>query len=422
MASARLRARLPGSDETLGSHDLFRRHSRCGDVAQLHQSRAIVDERCLTRGDRKPQIGRRVVTGDARAAEIELSEFELRAQVVAVGGMAIPSRGFRRIASDATAFAVEVPNRTLRCGAAMFCGLPIPGQRLALVLRHAKAEIIELPDVKFSVRMTLRRGFAQPVDGLRQIRSAVIEERPERELRDRVSSGGACARSGNSALDGRVDLGACGQDVESGLSRIRDLRHNQRSYREQQTPHRPELYRLRCVALALLLALFQPAAAATVAQAAKAPAVDVVYVPTPQPVVEAMLELARVAREDVVYDLGSGDGRFLITAAKKYGARGVGVELDPALVAKATATAAAEGVSDRVRFVAQNFYDADIREATVVTLYLLQSINERLRPKLVRELKPGTRVVSHVFNMGPEWPPEQTRMVGPSRIFLWTIQ
>ena len=135
-----------------------------------------------------------------------------------------------------------------------------------------------------------------------------------------------------------------------------------------------------------------------------------------------MLELADVKATDIVYDLGSGDGRFVITAAKTYGARGVGIEIDPALVKRATANAEAEGVADRVRFVMQNFFVADIREATVVTLYLLQSLNERLRPKLVRELKPGARVVSHVFNMGPEWPPEQTRMVGPSRIFRWTIQ
>ena len=171
--------------------------------------------------------------------------------------------------------------------------------------------------------------------------------------------------------------------------------------------------------LAACLSLLEHGPGAVLAQAP--PAVDVVYVPTPQPVVDAMLELARVTRDDVVYDLGSGDGRFVITAAKKFGARGVGVELDPALVTTATANAAAAGVSDRVRFVTQNLYDADIHEATVVTLYLLQSINERLRPKLVRELKSGTRVVSHVFNMGPEWPPAETRMVGPSRIFLWRI-
>jgi SAM-dependent methyltransferase len=148
---------------------------------------------------------------------------------------------------------------------------------------------------------------------------------------------------------------------------------------------------------------------------------DVIYVPTPPAVVEAMLEVAAVTERDIVYDLGSGDGRIVITAAKKYGARGVGIEIDPALVTQAIENAAAAGVSDRVRFVTQNLFASDISEATVVTLYLLQSINERLRPKLVRELKPGTRVVSHVFNMGPEWPPERTFMIGPSRIFFWTL-
>lgn len=148
---------------------------------------------------------------------------------------------------------------------------------------------------------------------------------------------------------------------------------------------------------------------------------DVIYVPTPQAAVEAMLDLAKVKPGDVVYDLGSGDGRIVITAAKKYGARGVGIEIDPALVKKARDNAAAAGVSNRVRFVAQDLFTSDIREATVVTLYLLQSLNERLRPKLIRELKPGTRIVSHMFNMGPEWPPEQTLEVDRSRIFFWTI-
>jgi precorrin-6B methylase 2 len=148
---------------------------------------------------------------------------------------------------------------------------------------------------------------------------------------------------------------------------------------------------------------------------------DVVYVPTPQPVVDAMLALASVKKTDVVYDLGSGDGRIVITAAQKYGARGVGIELDPELVKKARANAAAAGVASRVRFVTQNLYDTDLRPATVVTLYLLQSINERLRPKLVRELSPGARVVSHVFNMGPEWPPERTETIDRSRIYLWSI-
>jgi SAM-dependent methyltransferase len=148
---------------------------------------------------------------------------------------------------------------------------------------------------------------------------------------------------------------------------------------------------------------------------------DVVYIPTPQPVVDAMLDLASVTVSDVVYDLGSGDGRIVITAAKKYGARGVGIEIDPALVKKATENAAAAGVADRVRFLTQNLFTADISEATIVTLYLLQSLNERLRPKLVRELKPGTRIVSHVFNMGPEWPAERTVEIGRSRVFFWSI-
>jgi SAM-dependent methyltransferase len=151
------------------------------------------------------------------------------------------------------------------------------------------------------------------------------------------------------------------------------------------------------------------------------PRPDVAYIPTPQTVVDAMLELASVTKTDVVYDLGSGDGRIVITAAKRFGARGVGIELDPVLVTQANENAAKAGVADRVRFVEGNLFTADIGEATVVTLYLLQSINERLRPKLVRELKPGTRVVSHVFNMGPEWPAETSVRVGPNPVYLWTI-
>ena len=152
-----------------------------------------------------------------------------------------------------------------------------------------------------------------------------------------------------------------------------------------------------------------------------APAGDVIYVPTPPPVVDAMLDMAAVKSADIVYDLGSGDGRVVITAAKKFGARGVGIEIDPALIKKANENARAAGVTERVKFIAGDLFAADISEATVVTLYLLQSVNERLRPKLVRELKPGTRVVSHVFNMGPEWPPQESRVVERSPIFLWTI-
>lgn len=155
---------------------------------------------------------------------------------------------------------------------------------------------------------------------------------------------------------------------------------------------------------------------------AQAPAEpDVVFIPTPQPVVEAMLELAEVKATDVVYDLGSGDGRVVITAAKRFGARGVGIDIDPVLLKRAAENAAAAGVTDRVRFVNENLFTADIKDATVVTLYLLQSLNERLRPRLVRELKPGTRIVSHVFNMGPEWPPAQSVRVDGHPIHLWTI-
>lgn len=170
-------------------------------------------------------------------------------------------------------------------------------------------------------------------------------------------------------------------------------------------------------AAGLALGLVIPAGA----QTSKPATPDVVYVPTPQPVVDAMLELAHVTRSDVVYDLGSGDGRIVITAAKKYGASGVGIEIDPALVRTARENAAKAGVSTRVRFVTQNLFTTDLSKASVVTLYLLQSINERLRPKLVRQLKPGARIVSHVFNMGPEWPPDKTITVDRSRVFLWSI-
>jgi SAM-dependent methyltransferase len=163
-----------------------------------------------------------------------------------------------------------------------------------------------------------------------------------------------------------------------------------------------------------------PAAQPSGQQASRAEP-DVLYVPTPQPVVDAMLDLAAVSAADIVYDLGSGDGRIVITAAKKYGARGVGIEIDPALVQQARANAAAAGVAERVRFVQGNIFDADVSEATVVTLYLLQSLNERLRPMLVRQLKPGARVVSHVFNMGPEWPPAATLRVEGHPVYLWTI-
>ena len=147
---------------------------------------------------------------------------------------------------------------------------------------------------------------------------------------------------------------------------------------------------------------------------------DIHFVPTPDEVVEAMLRLADVGANDVVYDLGSGDGRIPITAARRFGARGVGIELDPELVAQATRSAKEAGVADRVRFVEGDIFESDISPATVVTLYLLTSINERLRPKLQKELRPGTRIVSHQFRMG-DWDPEREIVVDFRPLFLWRV-
>jgi precorrin-6B methylase 2 len=147
---------------------------------------------------------------------------------------------------------------------------------------------------------------------------------------------------------------------------------------------------------------------------------DVPYVPTPQTVVDEMLSIAAVTKADVVYDLGSGDGRIVITAAKKYGARGVGIDIDPDRIKEANANAVQAGVTDRVKFVEQDLFQTDLKEASVVTLYLLPAINLRLRPKLWQELKPGTRVVSHSFDMG-DWKPEKTVQVDGRTIYYWVI-
>lgn len=148
---------------------------------------------------------------------------------------------------------------------------------------------------------------------------------------------------------------------------------------------------------------------------------DVPYVPTPQSVVDEMLSLAAVTKDDVVYDLGCGDGRIVITAAKKYGARGVGVDIDPDRIKEANENAKVAGVSDRVKFLEQDLFATDFKEASVVTLYLLPAINLKLRPKLLSELKPGTRIVSHAFDMG-DWKPEKTVGAIEGRtIYLWKI-
>jgi SAM-dependent methyltransferase len=166
-----------------------------------------------------------------------------------------------------------------------------------------------------------------------------------------------------------------------------------------------------------LLTAYEP----TTASQAPARTPDIHFVATRQVVADAMLKLARVTASDVVYDLGSGDGRIVITAAQRYGARGVGIELDPKLVALSRRIAVEGGVADRARFIEDDLFKADISEATVVTLYLSNTVNLRLEPKLRRELRPGTRIVSQRFPIG-EWPPDETISFENERLFLWNIR
>jgi SAM-dependent methyltransferase len=144
------------------------------------------------------------------------------------------------------------------------------------------------------------------------------------------------------------------------------------------------------------------------------------YVPTSHPVVDAMLKLASTKKSDIVYDLGCGDGRIVIAAAKRYGARGVGVDINPKLIQEARANAKREGVESLVQFEEQNVYDVDLKPATVVMLYLLPDINRKLVPKLQKELKPGARIVSHTFDLG-DWKPTQIQDKDGERLHLWRI-
>lgn len=189
-------------------------------------------------------------------------------------------------------------------------------------------------------------------------------------------------------------------------------------------PRHPPVF--RWLAGLLFLTALLPMAAAQAQAAASAlaptPRLDVPYVPTPQPVVDRMLSIANVSNSDLLYDLGSGDGRIVITAARRYGAKGVGIDLDPQRVREARENATQAGVAHRVQFVSGNLFEADLSDATVVTLYLLSSVNRNLRPQLWRQLKVGTRVVSHAFDMGSEWPPEKTESVEGSTIYYWTIK
>jgi len=147
---------------------------------------------------------------------------------------------------------------------------------------------------------------------------------------------------------------------------------------------------------------------------------DVHWEPTPNETVTEMLKIAGVKKGDIVYDLGCGDGRIVIAAARDFGARGVGIDIDPQRISESKKNARAAGVTRRVTFREEDLFEADIREATVVTLFLWPSLNLKLRPKLLKDLKPGTRVVSYIHNMG-DWPAEKQVTVGSREIYLWTI-
>lgn len=177
------------------------------------------------------------------------------------------------------------------------------------------------------------------------------------------------------------------------------------------------------VPLALSALLYALAAAADATAPDTKP--EVPFVPTPEVVVDKMLELGKVDKKDVLYDLGSGDGRIVITAAKRFGTRGMGVDIDPQRIKEAKENAQEAGVTDLVSFKQGDLFQTDLSKATVVTLYLLPDVNLRLRPKLLEELKPGTRVVSHNYHMG-DWKPEQTVTVTSSgnrqhTVYVWTV-
>lgn len=179
-----------------------------------------------------------------------------------------------------------------------------------------------------------------------------------------------------------------------------------------------KLLGIACCAV-LTVACVPTASAAPAAQESRAP--DVPYVPTPQAVVDEMLKLAQVKKGEVLYDLGSGDGRIVVTAAKKYGAKGTGIDINPERIREAQENARKAGVTDQVRFIEQDLFQTDLRDADVVTLYLLPSVNLKLRPKLQSDLKPGARVVSHSFDMG-DWKPDKTVEVDGRKIYLWVIR
>jgi tRNA G37 N-methylase Trm5 len=184
------------------------------------------------------------------------------------------------------------------------------------------------------------------------------------------------------------------------------------------------LFFARQALLAAGLAVALLVSTSVVAQTAPAPKgeprkPDVIFVPTPEEVVDKMLEVANVGPKDVLYDLGSGDGRIPITAAKRFGTKGLGVDIDPERIKEANENAQKAGVTDKVKFIQGDLFEMNLSEATVITLYLLPSLNLKLRPKLWK-LKPGTRIVSHDFDMG-DWKPEKTIKVGTRTVYYWTV-
>ncbi|CAN5840107.1 methyltransferase domain-containing protein [soil metagenome] len=168
------------------------------------------------------------------------------------------------------------------------------------------------------------------------------------------------------------------------------------------------------------LLLFVFATTSAMAQATAPVALDVPYVPTEQAVVDAMLKVAKVSKNDVVYDLGCGDGRIVITAAKKYGATGTGIDINPERIKEAKENARQANVTNKVTFREGNLFETDFSKASVVTLYLLPEVNMKLRPILLKQLKPGSRIVSHDFDMG-DWVPEETIQMDGATIYFWTV-
>jgi SAM-dependent methyltransferase len=171
----------------------------------------------------------------------------------------------------------------------------------------------------------------------------------------------------------------------------------------------------------ILLALCQSVGGSEVEPTKLKRKLDVWYVATPHEVVDRMLYEAKIRATDIVYDLGCGDGRMVIAAAKQFGTRGVGVDLDPARIREARANAKAAGVEQLVTFRVGDMFETDLREATVVMLYLLPELNRRLKPKLFAELPPGARVVSHDFDMGKDWPPDRSINLGADGIYVWVM-